>query len=116
MQATVEFIDEICSTCRNLECFDYQVNVEKVDDSDYIDIYYPKVSSKDEDIFPKLTYIKVKIYYDRGQSSHLPKVARRNFTKYLTAKCPNLKGTIEVQNVYVDNHGHSFVMFESCDD
>ena len=109
-QPTVEFIDKISSNCRNLKHFDYEVcNMPDID----ITNTYPKVSSKDEDIFPKLTYIRVKFNYDYDFEKDPSKnTALDNFTKYLTAKCPNLKGPIESNET---SDGYSNIVFESFD-
>ena len=110
-QPTVQFIDKISSKCRNLKHFDYEVcNLPDID----ITNTYPKVSSKDEDIFPKLTYIRVKFNYDDYDFEKDPSknTALDNFTKYLTAKCPNLKGPIESNET---SDGYSNIVFESFD-
>ena len=110
-QPTVQFIDKISSKCRNLKHFDYEVcNLPDID----ITNTYPKVSSKDEDIFPKLTYIRVKFNYEERDFEGDPSRNRalENFTKYLTAKCPNLKGPIESDET---SYGYSNIVFESCD-
>ena len=110
-QPTVEFIDKISSNCRNLKRFDYEVcNMPDID----ITNTYPKVSSKDEDIFPNLTYIRVKFNYAEHDFKGDPSknTALENFTKYLTAKCPNLKGPIESDET---SYGYSNIVFESCD-
>ena len=113
MQPIVKFIDKICSNCRNLEFLKYVVNLDAIGNIGITD-KFPKVPSKDEDIFPKLTYIRVKFNYEERDFEGDPSRNRalENFTKYLTAKCPNLKGHIE-SDKGID--GYFNVVFESCD-
>ena len=68
--------------------------------------------SKDEDIFPKLTYIQLKFYYDDLiVDPVLTDVAIDNFTKYLTTKCPNLEKPIQFGET---DDGFANVIFGSC--
>ena len=102
-----EFIDKICSTCRNLEYFLYEGGYpgpmlldefpSKISDQ------YPKVQFKDEDKFPKLDYIKIKFYVMDINKEHEDKPIMENFQKYLTAKCPNLKNPILMEHWYWDH-------------
>ena len=94
----VEFINRICSTCRNLESFVYEGGFP-----DYkISPTYPKMPSKGEDKFPNLNYIKIEFDivvdedYRRLEQNPISEdgAVLENFRKYLTAKCPNLKNPI----------------------
>ena len=65
---------------------------------------YPKIPSKDEDKFLKLTHIKVVIDYltkdYRLYSLEIEDDAiLDNFKNYLSAKCPSLKNPIEIEKV-----------------
>ena len=86
----VEFIDRICSTCRNLESFVHEGSYQCTP-------MYPKMPFKDEDKFPNLKYIKVEfieIVEMFRRSIFEDGAILENFRKYLTAKCPNLKNPI----------------------
>ena len=111
MQPIVKFIDKICSNCQNLEFLKYVVNLDAIGIIGITD-KFPKVPSKDEDIFPKLTYIQLKFYYDDLISDPvLTDAAVDNFTKYLTTKCPNLEKPIQFGET---DDGFANVIFGSC--
>ena len=97
----VEFIDRICSTCRNLESFVHEGSYP----GSNISPKYPKMPSEDEDKFPNLKYIKVEFIIDVNEDMRSPGqnpisehgAVLENFRKYLTAKCPNLKNPILIE-------------------
>ena len=111
MQQIVEFIDKICSNCRNLEGFKYVLLLKEIGDIDIATDKFPKVLSKDEDIFPNLTYIQVEFCYENQNFVTLSDAAIENFTKYLTTKCPNLEKPIQIEKA---EDVFSFIVFGSC--
>ena len=108
-QSIVEFIDNICSKCRNLEAFEYQGLDFYPDRKSNFGTSDLKMPSKDEDKFPNLTYIKLEFSTHPSVSKSKSDIALEKFKKYLTAKCPNLKKSIQ------RNKGeyHYQVLFES---
>ena len=113
MQQIVEFIDKICSNCRNLEGFEYVLLLKEIRDIDIATDTFPKVLSKDEDIFPNLTYIQVEFCYENLNFVTLSDAAIENFTKYLTTKCPNLEKPIQIEKAEADD-AFPFIVFGSC--
>ena len=99
-QPIPEFIDKVCSRCRNLESFVYEGGYP----DEKISHEKPKIPTKDEDKFPKLTDIKVA--FDFFTKDHRlsnfgieDDAILGNFKNYLTAKCPRLNKPIVIQKV-----------------
>ena len=116
-QPISEFIDNVCKRCRNLETFEYEGGYP---DSKISNVY-PELPIKEEDKFPKLTYIKVAIdMATKEYRLHLFDLDKGveddaildNFKNYLTAKCPNLKNPIQIELVQDNVRSRSFA-FES---
>ena len=109
-QPIAEFIDKICSKCRNLEELIYDGITEP---EDKISNDTPRMPSKAEHKFPKIKYIKIGFWIENDErgseyNNYDHKIVMENFKNYLATKCPNLDKPIHME---CDDHGLS--TFES---